>query len=98
MSVLEHSAKFLPLRDFSDKIVHLRHQLWNPERLGDDLIHSSIEGSRYLLGASIGCDSDNWNVPTDCAVLLSLSYLPDTCQSIHGGHFELVTSVRLRGH
>ena len=70
--------------------MHLRHEFWDSEGLGDHLIHSSVERSMNLLWASIRSNSDDRDVFVDHPFLLTLADLFDTGQTIHGRHFQLI--------
>ena len=75
--------------------MHLRHQLRDSKWLGNDLIHASVEGGGHLFWSSVCGDRDNWDMFADGSFLLILPYAPDTSQSIHRRHLELLAISNL---
>ena len=70
--------------------MHLRHEFWDSEGLGDHLIHAGVKCSMYLLWTGIRSYSNDGDVLVDQPFLLTLSDLLDAGQTIHSWHFKLV--------
>ena len=69
--------------------MHLRHKLWDAERLCDHLIHASLNRTRYLLGPCVRGDRNHRYMAADLATELLLPDVPNASQAVHGWHFQI---------
>jgi hypothetical protein len=66
-----------PPKNLRNQLPHLRHQLRDPKRLSDNLIHPRLNGRIDLLAPCIRSDCYDWYVAQNLAALLFFADVAD---------------------